>query len=89
MIPTGLGIISTIVDLVYFQDELKNDWNCWGITIVCILIALGSLKKIVPIIDNNYILGAWLVWLASTLVWLARLVLRTSFHFHLFNTTFY
>jgi|GEM_PF-5490871 len=81
-IPVGLGIISTVIDLIYYSGELNNDWNCWGITILCILIALGGVKKIIPIINNNVILGAWIVWGISLCVWLARLLLRTSFHLH-------
>lgn len=82
-IPIGLGIISTVIDLVYFQSELKDDLQGWIMTVLCILIALGAVKKVIPIINNNYMLGAWIIWVVSVLVWLARLFLRISFHFHI------
>lgn len=82
-IPVGLGIISTVIDLFFVKGQLLSDWNCWGMTILFILIALGSIKKVIPIINNNYLMGAWICWGASILAWLSRLFFRASFHFHI------
>lgn len=78
----GLGIIATAIDSAHLPEQLGNDWGGWAVTALCVLIAIGALKGILPINTGSPILGAWVVFAVATVIWIGRLFFHIPLHFH-------